>query len=214
MTNPNDDIRDRILRHLYSVHGRARGPKGVAVGIRDLQRNMKEHGIKQADTNSNLDYLLQKGWAKKVVERRTFTTKGGTTQDRETTRYKISDIGIDRLEGASMYRREESFSRINVTNIHGVTVIGTGNVVNAELTDLSRTLSELEKAVTESGSLSDEEKLNVVADLGTIQSQLSKPKPHGNIIRNIWSGIKKVLTAAEFAEFVTKISVFITQLAN
>ena len=213
VANPNDEIRDKILRYLYGVHGRARGPKGVAVGIRDLQRALREHGIKQAEAISSLDYLLQKGWVKEVIETRTFTTKGGTTEHRETKRYKISDIGIDRLEGASVYRREESFSRINVTNIHGVTVIGTGNVVNAEFTDLSRTLSELEEAVAESRSISDEEKLNLVADLTTIQSQLSKTKPDRSIVRAIWSGSEKILTAAGFAELVARVSVLIAQLA-
>jgi hypothetical protein len=46
-----------------------------------------------------------------------------------------------------MYRCNEHLSRINVTTVAGVTVIGDGNVVNAKLTDLSVALSSLEDAV-------------------------------------------------------------------
>ncbi len=212
ISNPNDLIRDRILRYLYSVHRNAKGPSGVAIGIRDLYDAMKGQGAKQADVVSNLDYLLQKGWVKKEVERHTFTTKRGTMQHGESKKYKISDIGIDKLEGGSVYRREEAFSRINITNIHGVTVIGTGNIVNTELTELSRNLSALEKAVLSSQSLSEEEKLNTIADLETIQAQVSKPKPTGSVIRTIWTSIERVLQAAEFTELVVKLSALVTQL--
>jgi hypothetical protein len=178
MANPNDIIRNAILRHLYELHRKARGISGVGTGIRDLWSAMKKLGYNQADVNSNLDYLLQKGWAREVIHKRTFNTPRGTAQETETKTYKISDIGIDRLEGASAFHKVESYSKINVTNINGVTVIGEGNVVNTQYTDLSRMLSDLEKAVAESAKLENEQKLDVLADISTIQSQLSKPKPN------------------------------------
>lgn len=204
--------RDKILRHLYAVHGKAKGPKGVAIGIRDLHNAMKNQGVRQADVVSNLDYLVQKGWVKQEVERRAFTTKRGNVQYAESKKYKISDIGIDKLEGGSIYHREESLSRINITNVQGVTVVGTGNIVNTEMLDLSRTLSELEKDVLSSQSLSNEEKLNTVADLETMQAQVSKPNPNRSVLRNIWSGIERVLQAAEFADLVIKVSSMIALL--
>lgn len=212
MANPNDEIRDKILRHLYEVHRRARGPKGVASGIRDLHSVLKNEGIKQADLIANLDYLVQKGWAREIVEQRTFRTKGGTTQVSERRAYKISDIGIDKLEGASVYRREESFSRINVTNVRGVTVIGTGNIVNTQLTDLSTAVTALEREVAESPNLSNEQKLDALADLATIQSQLSKPKPNGNLIRTVWGGTEKIVTVAGLIEAAVKVSELIRSL--
>lgn len=60
------------------------------------------------------------------------------TQQSEVRTYKISDVGIDKLEGASSYRLQEHLSRVNITNIRGVTIIGDGNVVNTNLADLSR----------------------------------------------------------------------------
>ncbi len=212
MANPNDEIRDRILRHLYEVHQLARGPKGVAIGIRDLHHAMKAHGIKQADVNSNLDYLIQKGWIREVIEQRTFRTPRGTTQQAPRVTYKISDIGIDKLEAASAYRRPDAYTGINVTNIRGVTVIGPGNIVNVQLTDLANALTQVEQAVLASRSLSEEEKLNTVADIETIHSQLSKPQPNYDLIRTIWGAVEKVVTGAGLVEAGVKVAELIKHL--
>jgi hypothetical protein len=214
MANPNDIIRDSILRHLYKLHQKARGISSVGTGIRDLWSAMKKLGYNQAEVNSNLDYLIQKEWAREVVQKRKFTTPRGTTQETETKTYKISDIGIDLLQGASAFRREETFSRINVTNINGVTVIGEGNVVNTQYTDLSRWLSDLEKAVAESAKLENEQKLDVLADISTIQSQLSKPKLNTGLIKSIWQGLEANVTAAGFGELVYKIAEFVSHLPS
>lgn len=205
MSNPNDAIRDAILRYLYGLHHTAKGPKGVGTQIRELWAAMKKLGVTQAAVNSNLDYLVQKGWVREVVIPRSFTTRGGMVQQSEVRTYKISDVGIDKLEGASAYRREEHFSRINVTNVRGVTIIGDGNVVNTQFTDLYRALAELETAVSESTTLPEEEKLNVVADIGSLQSQLSKPSPSRQIIRIFWDGIEKATTIGGFVALVEKI---------
>lgn len=212
MANPNDQIRDKILRQLYAVHREARGPKSVSIGIRDLQKALRPRGIKQQQVNSNLDYLIQKGWAVQVVEERSFMTRRGTRQNSQKISYKISDVGIDRLEAASSYRRDDLYSRINVTNIAGVTVVGSGNVVNSAHTDLAAVLSELESMVGESDDLEEEERLNALADLSTIQSQLSKPKPALSIVRSAWSAIEKTVTASDFVDLVTKTGVLISNL--
>lgn len=130
MANPNDAVRDAILRHLYEVHRNARGPKGVAIGIRDLHRAMKAQNIGPKDVNSNLDYLLQKGWIAKIEERRTF------------------------------------------------------------------------KTTSQSDKLSEESKLNAIADIGTIQSQLSKPQPKKSIIKEAWTGIKTAITILHIREVI------------
>lgn len=212
--NENDRVRDLILRHLYEVHKKAKGMKGVAIGIRDLQSAMKKVGVKQADVNANLDYLIQKGWAKDVVSKRSFTTKRGTTQDSEQVTYKISDVGIDRLEAASTYRREESFSRINVTTVNGVTVIGSGNIVNTGYQDLSKVLSEIEQGLTTATGITEEDRLNALADVSTIQSQLAKPTPNTSVIKQVWAGVEKIVTAAGFTELVMKAGAFIAAMVT
>lgn len=212
MANPNDGVRDLILRQLYGVHQRARGPKSVSIGIRDLQKALKSSGVKQQQVNSNLDYLIQKGWAVRVVEERSFTTPRGTRQSSQKVSYKISDVGIDRLEAASSYQRDDSYSRINITNVTGVTVVGSGNVVNTAHTDLAGVLSELERAVGASDSLEDEGRLNALADLSTIQSQLSKPKPDVGIVRSAWSTVEATVTASDLVGLVARAAAFIANL--
>ena len=96
MPNPHDIARDFILRHLYLIHERARSPKTAGLKITDLARALKPKGFKLQEVASNLDYLVQKGWVREVVETRTFTTPRGTTQQAEKRSYKISDSGIDR----------------------------------------------------------------------------------------------------------------------
>ena len=102
MANPNDSARDAVLRHLYAVHQKARSPKTAGLLISELVRALKPDGYKQQEIASNLDYLVQKGWVREVIEQRSFTTRRGTTQSAERRTYKISDSGIDRLEAASM----------------------------------------------------------------------------------------------------------------
>src|SRR5213596_201321 len=103
--NPNDASRDAILRHLYAVHEKAKSPRSAAVKISELQKALRPSGLKQQDVGRNLDYLVQKGWVREDVVTRTFMTRRGTTQSADQVTYKISDVGIDRLESASVYER-------------------------------------------------------------------------------------------------------------
>lgn len=209
----NDAVRDAILRHLYAAHQRAKSPRSTAVRIRDLQRDLKtEHGFRQQEVASNLDYLIQKGWAVEVIEERTFQTPRGTTQQAQKVTYKISDAGIDRLEGASMYQRPDLRPHVNITNLHGITVVGDGNLVNADFTELSRTLTDLRAAVLAAGSLDDETRLNVASDIDTLQTQLQKTTPDRSIIQRAWQGIQVAVTAGELAELIAKAAMLIGPL--
>jgi hypothetical protein len=202
--NPNDEIRDAILRHLYEVHTRAKSPKSAGISIRDLQKDLKASaGYKQQEVASNLDYLIQKGWAIEVIEPRSFTTKAGTTQHSEKRTYKVSDTGIDKLEAASTFQRSGAPAGVNITNVQGVTVVGDGNVVNTSYTDLSRVLAEMKTAIL-AADVADQEKLNVAADIDALQSQLQKPDPESSVVRTLWSGVQTSVTAAGFADLVEK----------
>ncbi len=215
MANPNDAIRDTILRFLYEKHQAARGPKGVAVGIRELQSAMRQRGIGQRDANSNLDYLIQKGWVREVVTARTFTTQRGTQLERSSTTYKISDVGIDLMESASAFKREEMSARVNVTNIQGVTVIGTDNVVvNTQYSDLYRALDQLGDAISDSDALGDEAKLGALADIHSLKGQLAKPVPDRVVIARLWSGVEKVVVAGGLAQLLQRVGELIAPLVT
>jgi len=200
--NPSDQIRDAILRHLQAVHKKARSPRSAAVLMRDLTSAMKAKGYKQQEVASNLDYLVQKGWVREVVEARKFTTPRGTTQSAERRTYKISDAGIDRLEAASLYQRPPVASHVNITNIRGVTIVGDGNVVNTTFTDLSRVLADLKQAVLAESKLADDQKLDVVADIDSLEAQLQKPEPKKSVVQALWSGIEKVAAVGGAVEFL------------
>lgn len=204
MNDPSDRARDAILRHLYQVHKRARSPKSAAIGIRDLAQALKLQGFKLQEVASNLDYLMQKGWVREVVDNRTFTTRAGTTQQAEKRCYKNSDAGIDLLESASTYQRSPTGQHLNIMNIQGVTVVGDGNVVNTTFADFFRMLHDIRAAASVSPMMDDRQKLDIVADIDGLQSQLQKPSPSGSVVRILWAGIEKAVTAAGFAELVAK----------
>jgi hypothetical protein len=212
MANSHDGIRDVILRYLHGLRGKARGMKSIEEGLKEIQRGLKDKGIKQADLVANLDYLVQKDWVKEVRHERSFTTPRGTVRQSEQVKYKISDIGIDLLEGASAYHREESFSRINISNVNGVTVVGTGNIVNSQYTDLAKELLALERAVVSSPDLTEENKLNSVADIGVIQSQLARPEPDKGLVGTAWRKVEQFVTAAGFVEAAAKVGGLIGKL--
>jgi hypothetical protein len=200
-----DQIRDAILRFLLGLHTKAKGVSSLSAGIRDIAGAMKPLGISLSDTSSNLDYLVQKDWVAEIHRERTFQTARGAKYSSDSVKYKISALGMDRFQAASTFRRDENFSRINVTNINGVTVIGNHNVVNTQYAELAKALNELEKAITGAPNIKEEEKLNVASDIETIQAQLSKPSPNPGIIKTLWTGIEIAVTAAEFVTLVSHV---------
>ncbi len=181
--NENDVIRDAVLRHLCLIDQRAKSPRSAGLKITDLNKAMKTLGYKQQQVAHNLDYLIQKGWAREETEIRSFTTPRGTTQPSEKHTYKISDVGIDRLESASVYERPLTAAGINITTIRGVTVVGDGNVVNTDYTELSTVFSDIRAAILESPTIAEADKLNALADIDALRSQLQKPQPDRHVIR-------------------------------
>jgi hypothetical protein len=204
--NPKDAARDAVLRYLYSVHATAKSPRSAGVGIRELQAKLKPQGLKQQDVASNLDYLIQKGWAREVVEERSFVTPRGTRQPSQKVTYKISDLGIDKLEGASTYERQSAPPGINITTVKGVTIVGDGNVVNTVFADASSGLGELRALLLAADNLSDEVRLNAVADIDSLQGQLQKPDPAREVIRSLWASVERIATVSGFVDAAEKVS--------
>lgn len=202
----NDEHRDRILRFLHERHKTARGPAKIPIGIRDLQSELKRrYAMTQQEVSSNLDYLVQVGWVREIVKERTFTTARGMELSQEQVKFKISDIGINHLEAGTMFKKPEAASQVNITNLKGVTIVGDGNVVNTQYTDLSRALDELDKKLGSTHRLSDEEKLDAAADLSTIRAQIAKKHPAREIVRAAWTSLEGVATVAGAMDALTKV---------
>jgi hypothetical protein len=203
--NPSDERRDQILRFLYERHKTTRGIQKIPIGIRDLQREMKARfGMSQPDVASNLDYLVQVGWVREVTKERSFKTGRGMEISAEQVKYKISDVGINHLEAGTVFKKPEAASAINITNVKGVTVVGDGNVVNTQLTDLSRALDDLDKALAAS-KLTDEEKLDAAGDLATLRTQIAKSHPLKAVLQGAWGSLERLATVGGAAEAATRV---------
>lgn len=202
----HDVQRDRILRFLYERHKTARGPAKILIGIRDLQGKMKKrYAMTQQEVSSNLDYLVQVGWAREVVKERSFTTPRGMELSQEQVKYKISDVGINHLEAGTMFKKPEAAGQVNITNLKGVTIVGDGNVVNTQYTDLSRALDDLDREFGSTPTLSDEQKLDAAADLSTIRAQIAKQHPSHEIVRTAWRALEGVATVAGVMDAFVKV---------
>lgn len=212
---PDDDKRDKILRFLYRRHKSTRGINKIPIGIRDLQSEMKKHHqMSQAEVSSNLDYLIQVGWVREVVKERSFKTGAGTVRSEPQVKFKISEVGINHMEKATVFKKPQSGSHINITNIKGVTILGDGNIVNAEFTDLSRAIDELDDAISASQALSDEQKLDAAGDLATIRTQIAKKNPSRSIIGAAWKSLEAVATAGGVVDMAQKVGVLIAGLVG
>lgn len=106
-----------------------------------------------------------------------------------TSFYKITAPGIDKIEGEGEFTMQKYHGiKIEATGQNIIT-LGDGNQINAKFGDLGKALADLRDAVTKSNA-PEADKLSVVADIETIQSQLAKPQPSKGIISAAWSAIK------------------------
>lgn len=193
-----DEIRGLLLDYLYQHHRNARGVRAQELKVSDIQRALKElHGMAGKDVAASLDYLVQKGWVREIVRERTFTTNRGATVPQEKVSYKISDTGIDHVEGESRFKKQSPFGSINIGNVQGAVVVGDHNVVNNQFVPLVEHLSSLEWTISKL-DIPDAEKLSAVADIETIKGQLAKPDPDRGILKKAWDGVEGVVTAHGF----------------
>jgi hypothetical protein len=125
---------------------------------------------------------------------------------REQTKYKISEVGINHLEAASMYKKPQAGSQVNITNVQGVTVVGDGNVVNANFTELSIALDDLDQAVADSRQLTDEQKLDAAGDISAIRAQVAKKNPSPSAVRCAWEALKALPVVGAAADAVARVS--------
>lgn len=193
--NPNDQIRGEILQWLFETHSKSRSPKSASVKISVLTKAMKDkHGYKQAQVSSNLDYLVQEKFVVEQHKSRSFRTIAGAEYSSEEVTYKISSVGINRLEKASLYKAPPLGGNVNIGNVHGVVVVGDGNVVNSTYTEASSAIAELRRVIAESAETSAADKVAVLSDLDAMAIQMQKATPDVNILRMLWTSAKTLAT--------------------
>lgn len=211
----NDEIRGLMLRYFYDRNKNATSPmgkKGSAIKISDVKKELKSlHGLTQQEVQSNLTYLISQGWVEEKPLEKEFVTKAGTRQPAVTVYYLITAAGIDKIEGPGEFTMPK-FHGINI-NATGQNIItlGDGNQINAEFSDLGQALVELRDAITKSNA-PEQDKMALVADIDTIQSQLAKREPNRSIIGAAWESVKGAASIGGCVGLIERVGALIVGL--
>ena len=217
VSNPNDEIRARILRYFYDRNARATsrfGKKGSAVKISDVKAELKAlHRLSQQQVMSNLTYLIDRGWVKTVDQEKTVSTRGGTMVPSVVTFYEITAQGIEKIEGPSQFEPPDRYPGINI-HATGANVItlGDGNLVNVQYQQLFQRLSDLKGAITRSDQLTDDQKLEAAVDIETVKDQLVKSEPDPEVVRRLWPRIDMAAALAGLASLALEIGQLVDKL--
>lgn len=208
LVKSNNEIRNIMLQYFYVRNRNAtssRGKKGSAVKISDVKRELKDtNSLTQQDVQSNLTYLISQGWVKEENIEKTFAAKGGSFIPSTTSFYQITAAGIDKIEGPGEFTMQKFQGiKIEATGQNIITV-GDGNQVNSNFFELGKSLAELHSMIVDSNS-PESRKMELIADIDTIQSQLSKPSPNKKIVHSAWEAIKSAASIGGCASLVTNI---------
>jgi hypothetical protein len=207
------EVRAIVLRYFYDRNAAAtsaRGKKGYAVKITDVRKELKaSHALSQQEVMSNLNYLLSQGWVEEEKVEKSVPLPSGTVIPNTTSYYKITAAGIDKIEGPGEFTMDKFKGiKIEATGQNIITV-GDGNQVNAQYQEAAGALVELKEAILESSAVTETQKLDAVADIDSIQSQLAKSSPNRGIIQGAWEAVKKLETVVGLADKVSKVARFL-----
>jgi hypothetical protein len=211
----NNELRTILLQYFYDRNDNAtsaRGKKGAAVKISDVKKELRvAYGLSQQEVQRNLTYLMSQGWVEEDKIEKSFTAPGGTSIPSTTSFYRITAAGIDKIDGPGEFTMPKFHGiKIEATGQNIIT-LGDGNQINAQFGELGKALADLRHAIT--GSCADESvKMDHVADIETIQSQLAKPNPKPAIVAAAWETLKGAATLNGVAGFVGRAEELIASL--
>ena len=202
-----------MLQYFYDRNQNAtsaRGKKGFAIKISDVRKELKAgHDLTQKEVVANLNYLMSQGWIEEEQIHKSVPLPSGTIIPQSTSYYKINAAGIDKIEGPGEFTMDKFKGiKIEATGQNIITV-GDGNQVNAEYKDAAGSLVDLKQALLRTDSLTEEQKLDAVADIDSIESQFAKAEPNRTVIRGAWDAVKKLDTVLGLTEKVGKVAGFL-----
>jgi hypothetical protein len=161
---------------------------------------------------SNLRYLISQGWVEETKVEKQVPLPTGTVVPQATSYYAITAAGIDKIEGPSEFTRNP-FHGINIQATgQNIITVGDGNQVNAVFKDVGQALAELAEHVRNSTALTEEQKLETIADIQTLQAQLAKPEPNRSVLKAIWSGLQALATAEGVAAAFQRVAALLQPL--
>ncbi|HUQ98376.1 MAG TPA: hypothetical protein VM166_02915 [Gemmatimonadaceae bacterium] len=203
------DVRTIMLRYFYERNKAAtsaRGKHGFAIKISDIRKELKaSHGLTQQEVIGNLNYLISQGWIAEEQVAKSVPLPSGTIIPQATSYYKITAAGIDKIEGPGEFTMDKFDGiRIEATGQNIIT-LGDGNKVNVRFSDVAGALGELRQAIIQSTAITEAEKLDAVADIESVESQLVKSVPNTAVVSGAWEGLKKFETTLGIAEKAVKV---------
>jgi hypothetical protein len=191
-------------RRATSVHGKK---TGAAARISVVRADLKaSHGLTGQQVVSNLTYLMSQGWVEDRPVSKSFTTGQGTIMPATTSHYIITAAGIDKVSGPSEFTRDR-FQGIKIEATgQNIITLGDGNQVNAHYQQIGEALAQLRDALKKSQTITENDKVNVVADIDSIQDQLAKPQPNKAVIGTLWENVEKVAAVAGLVDLAVKVA--------
>lgn len=205
-----DEIREIILRYLYDRNTNATSRRGkstgAAVTISVMRADLKRsHNLTAQEIHSNLTYLESQSWVEDRPLAKSFTTQRGGVVPSATSYYIITAAGIDRIGGPSLFTRDRFEGiRIEATGQNIIT-LGDGNQVNSRYQALGESLASLREAIKGSTELDETQKLNLVVDVDTLQTQLGRPTPDRGLVTRLWETINRAASLAGLAEAASRV---------
>jgi hypothetical protein len=210
----DDEIREIILRYLYTRNRNATSRRGkssgAAVTISTMRAELKaSQGLNAKEIRSNLTYLESHRWVENQPVTKSVMTRGGGVIPSTTDYFIITASGIDRIAGPSMLERDR-FEGIKIEATgQNIITLGDGNQVNASFQALGGSLTELRRAIKDSPKIPEAQKLDLVVDVDTMQAQLGKEAPNRDIVSRLWEGINRAASIAGLVDIATKVGGFL-----
>ncbi len=211
VTLSDDQIRDLMLRFFYDRNSNATSMRGkhsgAAVTISVIRADLKaSHGLTRQQVVRNLTYLLSQGWVEEKAIAKSFATPRGSIVPSVTAYYIITAAGIDRIGGPSEFMRDK-FEGIRIHAAgQNIITIGDGNQIEARFKDVGEALVNLADTIKASEDLDDSAKLDLIADINSMQDQLAKKQPNKGVLQSLWTGVETAAKAAGIVEAVTKVT--------
>ncbi len=184
----------------------SRGSRSESATSARNSRREASHGLTREEVVGNLNYLMSQGWIAEEQVHKSVPLPSGTIIPQATSYYKITAPGIDKLDGPGESTMDK-FKGIKIEATgQNIIALGDGNQINAQFKDAAGALVELKQAVLQGDSLTEARKLDAVADIDSIESQLAKANPNHTAIQGAWEGLKKLNTVLGLAEKVAKVA--------
>ena len=212
-------IRQIMLQYFYDKNKNAKSLVGkkdsAANSISVIRKELKQQfGLTQTQVVSNLTYLLSQGWVDDKDIGKSFATPKGAIMPVVTKYYIITAAGIDKIDGPTEFTRDR-FSGIKIEATgQNIITLGDGNQINAKFKEIGNALNDLKQAVKKSEKISENEKVDYIVDIESIQDQLAKPEPNRSVINALWTSISRLATIEGLIQLYNTAEGFIHSLLN